>query len=370
MSAPLTLAELLAGQTDTETLATLVALAALAGFPGTSWQEGSVPRTFFELEAPAYASLTQLIASITSGGFVAYAEGPWLDLCAAQLYNLQRTPARFTRGTLRLTDEGGVGPLDVSTAGQLFAESLGVRFRNVTTGTLALDGTLDLTWEAEFSGAEGNVPDASTFTLSTTIPGVTVEQVTPPGGTWLSTQGADEEADEPLRERCRARWGELGAGVELAYKFWAATASAQVTRTALKAADGDGTVVVYVAGPAGPIDAGEVTAITNYLKDPVRKVQCVRPSAQNASTVTVSLVGTVKVRAAQLAAAQAAAVAALTELFSIIPLGGVVYRGPIEVAIMAGPGVVNVALSNPAELQLGAAQVPVVSLTSLVWQAV
>ena len=80
----LPLSELLAGQTTDETLSTLVALAAVAGFPAYSWQSGTVPRTFFELEALTYADLTQVIGAIASGGFVDYAEGPWLTLRAAQ----------------------------------------------------------------------------------------------------------------------------------------------------------------------------------------------------------------------------------------------------------------------------------------------
>ncbi len=366
----LPLSDLLAGSTTDETLATLVALAAVAGFPAYAWQAGTVPRTFFELESIAYADLTQVIGAIASGGFVDYAEGPWLTLRAAQGYNVQRKAAVYTRGTIRLTDGGGLGPIDLTSEGQVIIESGGLRFRNIGLGTLPLSGTLDVTFEAEAAGSAANLLEGSDFTLVTSLPGVTAAQVTPSGGTWISQQGADEESDPALRARCKARWGELGYGAtEAAYRFWASTASAEVTRVAVASPDGDGSVRVYVAGSGGPVSGGALSDVQAYLD--VRRPQCVVPTAYNATRVTVALTGEVKVKAAQKAAAQAASATALGALFAAILIGGVVYRAPLEATILgASPGVINVVLSNLPEQALAPNEVPVVDVSGLTWTTV
>lgn len=372
----LPLSELLAGQTTDETLSTLVALAAVAGFPAYSWQSGTVPRTFFELEALTYADLTQVIGAIASGGFVDYAEGPWLTLRAAQGYNLQRAPAVYTRGTFTLTDGGGIGPYDITADGQVVIQSGGVRYRSVSSDgyvlplTLPASGTLTLVFEAEVPGIGGNLPDGAAFEMVTSLPGVTVAQFTPPGGTWITQQGSDEESDVALRQRCKDRWGELGYGAtEAAYRFWAATASNEVTRVAVAEAVGDGTVSVYVAGAAGAISAPGLAAVEAYID--ARRPQCVVPTAYNATQVTVALTGEVKVRAAQLATAQAAANVALSTLFSTIPIGGTVYRAPVEAAILgANPGVINVVLTTAAEVPLASNEVAVVDTSGLTWTTV
>ena len=372
----LALSDLLAGQTTDETLSTLVALAAVAGFPAYSWQSGTVPRTFFELEALSYADLSQVIGAIASGGFVDYAEGPWLTLRAAQGYNLTRKAAVYAQGTALLTDAGGIGPYPINDAGQVVVESGGTRYRVVSSAdyplprTLPLSGTVTVTLEAEVPGIGGNLPDGSAFEMVTSLPGVTVEQVTPPGGTWLTQQGSNEETDSELRLRCKARWGELGYGATAAaYQFWALTASDEVTRVAVAEPTGDGTVSVYVAGASGAISVPGLALVQAYIN--ARRPQCVVPTAYNATQVTVALAGEVKVKAAQSNAAQAAAATALATYFSTIPIGGTIYRAPIEAVILGvNPGVLNVVLTNAPEQTLASNEVAVVSVAGLTWTPV
>ncbi len=364
MTAP-TLASLLAGLTSEETRDQLVQLATIAGFPATSWQSGSVPRTLFELESIPYSDLSRLIAQIASGGFLDFAEEGWLDLCAQQLYNLTRQPAVYARGLILLTDAESVGPVDITEAGQIFIESGGVRFRNIELGTLALDGTLELEFEAEFPGIAGNLPEGVTWTFSTSIPGLTAESSPPPGGSWLTQQGTEQESDPDLRARCRARWGELGYGAtDLAYKFWVLTASAEITRVAVAEAVGDGTVSIYVAGPAGDISAPALEAAQDYVS--ARRPQCVQPTVIQAEALTVALAGSIKCRSGQTASAEVAVTAAMTAYFAALPLGATIYRAPLEAAILAAhSGILNVALTNAAEILLAANQVAVPSVAGL-----
>lgn len=362
----LSLTDLLAAPTSDEVRETQAALAAAAGFPTTAWQPGGVGRTFFALESLGYADLAAVIGAIASSGFLDYASGGWLDLLGQQLYNLQRSPAVFTRGTLRLTDTGGVGPVVLSQAGQLFAQSGGVRFSNIGTGTLPLSSTLDITWQAEFSGAAGNVLDGSSFDLVTSLPGVSVAQVTPLGGTWISQQGADPESDADYRTRCRNRWDELGHGATSgAYLYWVRTAAPEITRAIVQESTGDGTVIIVVAGSAGPISSGGLAAANAYVQDPVRRVQCVRPTVVQATQVSVPLAGQIKVKPGQVASAQAAAAAAIARFFAALPLGPTIYRGALEATIMAShPAILNVVLSLAAETTLASNAVAVPLITT------
>lgn len=362
----LSLSDLLAGATTDEVVATQIALAQAAGFPATSWQPGSVPRTFFELQGLTHADLTRLIAAIASGGFLDFAEGGWLDLLAQQLYNTQRKPAVYTQGSLILTDGSGFGGVAITDVGQVWVEAAGQRYRNVSLGTLVNGGSLTLTFEAEFSGEAGNLPDGTAFELVTSLPGVTVAQVTDPGG-WLTQQGVDQERDPELRTRCRARWGELAIGAtDLAYIFWALSSSPEITRVAVAEATGDGTVSVYVGGPSGDVSPGALAAANALLWS--KRPQCVRPTAYQATEVSYVLTGSIKLRASEFEAAQAAIAVAVAVYFAALPLGATIYRGPLEAAILAAhPGVVNVALTNPAEQLLSAGQVAVPSLASITW---
>ena len=135
---------------------------------------------------------------------------------------------------------------------------------------------------------------------------------------------------------------------------------------AVREATGDGTVAIYVAGSAGAVSAGALSDVQDYID--ARRPQCVVPTVTNASQVTIALTGVVKVKAAQKTTAQAASAVALSALFAAIPIGGIVYRAPIEKAILdANIGVVNVALNNVAEQTLGPSEVPVVDVSGLTW---
>lgn len=363
------LADLLAGATSDEVLATKIALAQSAGFPATSWQDGSVPRTLYELESLAFADLSRLIASIAAGGFLAHAEDGWLDLLGQNLYALQRLEALYTAGKITLTDDSGTGGFSVTDPGQVIVEIAGQQYRNTSIGDLVDGGALILDFEALEPGEAGNMPDGTAVELVTSLPGVSAATTVIPGSTWITSQGRDRERDSEYRERCRARWGELsGGGTALAYASWARAASTEVTRVSVASATGDGTVSVYVAGASGAVSGGALAAVTAYLRDDVRRVQCVWPTAYDATEVPYQLQGQIKIRAAGLEAAQAAIASAVAQFFSALPLGATIYRAPLEAVILAAhPDVLNVLLSNAGELILTPSQIAVPDLSAVVW---
>ncbi len=356
----------------------------LAGFelavptlPTTAWQPGTVPLTLVENDAYALEDLGQLIAAIAAGGFVDYAQGPWLDLLAWNVYGLTRRPAVSTKGLIVLTDAAGAGPFDIA-LGQLWvASGDGKRFVNSSAGTLPKGGTLTLEVTAESPGLAWNVGNNAIATMVTALPGVAVANPDPGTGTWWTQAGNDQEGDASLRARCKTRWATLAVGATAdAYTFWARNASSAVTRTKVTASSVPGQVLVYLAGASGGVSPDVVAAVQADLTGRVPLTSTVVVlSAQN---VPIQVSGTVEVLAAQAASARAGAEAALAAYFTALPIGGVQLVGggrglsleALVAAISGQAGVVDLALSSPpANPLLTEIQVATFGL-ALTWQQV
>lgn len=343
----LSLSDLITPDTATDALDALLAFLESARFPTTSWQDGSVPRTLTEGEANAYADLSELVAAIAKGGFLDLAEGDWLTLLAQDFYGLTQQPAVATRGTFRLTDAGG-GPHNFLAGELIVTSASGLRYRNLSAGTLNASSTLDTTFEAEATGATYNLPVGASLSLVTSLPTVTV---TNPGGVggWITTQGTDQESDANLRTRCKARWPGTTYMLSTAatYEAAALTASAEVTKVKVFPNDPDpGQVKIVLAGSSGAVSAGAVTDVETYITD--RLPLCVNATVESATPVTVTVTAELQCEAAYESAVAAQAEAALAALFVDLPIGGIVYRSALIEALMSPTGMVNVVLSSPA----------------------
>lgn len=369
---PLTLAQLTAGQTLDEVRQQYLDALAAAGFPVTSWRSGDVARTLYEIEARALYELSRsggVIPQIASGGLLSTATGDWLTLLAREVYALGRNPAVATKGTVRLTCSADAGPYSI-TPGQLwFATAAGLRFNaaNATIVTLASGGTLDITVQAEAPGQAYNVANGTIATLLTPLAGVTCSNPDPGSGTWITTQGVDEEPDSALISRCQARWPESGYGSPSAsYDLWARTADPTITRTnVIASAAVAGEVDVYVAGTSGPAGSPAVTAAQTYItaRAPLTAVPVVVAATASAITVTATLYG----KSQYQTAAMASASFALQAFFASLPIGGTVYRAAIIEALMGPTGIENVALSAPSgDATLTTSQVATLT-PSLTW---
>ncbi len=361
----LSLLTILTPPTAQEVKQTLANLLASAGFPVSSWQPYTVGRGLLESESTSLADLAALIGQIAAGGLLDYSTGAWLDLLATNAYGLTRKTGLPTKGTLRLTDAGGVGPVGVK-AGKLRAQSAGLFYTNVGEGTLTLSGTLDLTWQAEQIGAVYNASNGSDFALVTTIPGVTLATLSAPGESWITQQGLDVESDEQLRIRCRTRWATLGGGASIdAYVSWAMTASAEVAKVAVFAHTPDpGQVSIYLAGAGGTVSGTAVAEVEAYLT-PGRIPVCVEVIVASATPVTLTIAGTASAVSARYAAAKAAIQKALTLLIADLPLGGTLYSAQVVKTVMAAdPGMVDCTLTGgDTDTELAAGQVGVLGLT-------
>jgi uncharacterized phage protein gp47/JayE len=327
--------------------------------PVTSWQEGSFGRTLVDTDAVVLEDESLYQRRLVDGGFLETAEGAWLTLLARNLYGLDRRQGAVAQGDVLLSDVLSAGPFSLA-AGQLTLESTsGLRFRNTAAATVPKGATgFALRVQAEKPGAAYNVGLGALTKLVTALPGVTATN----GAAWLAAQGREEESDELLRARCRARWGSLGpAAPSGAYETWARAALADVTQVRARAsATVPGQVDVLVAGAGGALSAAQVATVNSYVQARVPLANTAVVASAANRTLTVG--GTVYVAAANRDAAVAQNQLELDALIHSIPIGGTIYRSALIDKVMNPVGVRNVDLTLPAaDTALGAAEVAVLA---------
>lgn len=320
----LTLSQLLKPATQDEAFALLLKLATSLGFPVTSWQPGGVARTFLRAFARPYSDSTSLVAKIAAGGLLDLASGAWLTLLARSERSILRREATFTVGKVQLTAIAGAGPYTVAPGDLWFTTASGKRFVSTSGGTLNPGGTLLLDVRAESPGDSYAVGTDTITTMVTPLAGVSCTNPDLGAGSgWMLEAGTDEEEDEPLRERCRARWATLGGQPPgEAYAYWAFEASPHVARALVDDRNpaGSGWVRVYLAGSTGGVLPAVADAVADYLAP--RKAKTAQVEVRSVDVATVTIGGTVHVRAAQMADAQAAVLDALDRFFRELPIGG------------------------------------------------
>lgn len=360
------LADLLETPTAEDVKETVLGILETVGFPTSSWKPTSVPIRLIDAFAEVAADVSLAVAAIARGVLLELAEGEWLTLRADDSYQVERQPAVATIGTITLTDGGG-GPYVIAAGSLIAVSDTGQRYRNSTGGTLALNGTLDLEFTAEAVGEAYNVAGSTVTELSTPLAGVTISAASD----WITTAGSDGESDDRLRERCRTKWATLATGSPAAaYVSWILDAAPNITKVSVRDDNpyGEASVQVTCATATGPASVADV-ALAQAAVDAKRPIGSY-VEAVSAATLTITVTGTVYVRAAQSMAAQAATVAAFAELTEVLEIGETVYYTRIIDTIHATSGVRNVVLSAPtADTSLTPTQVAVFDL-DLTWVAV
>jgi hypothetical protein len=339
------------------------------GLGVTSWQSGGALRTLLEIDAAALAdfSATQLLVAAsgflqawlnpTAMGLSAPPPDAWLDLLGQNFYGLTRTAATVTQGLATLTAATGAGPYTIGAGTMWIADAAGHRYSNLTGGTLALSGTLQLTWVAESAGAAYNAANgAITNIVAGTLAGVTVANPDPGSGSWITSSGADAELSSAYATRCQNRWPALAAsGTSPAAQFqlWALSAEAAAGHgttiaRVLVIADPSvaGQVDVYLASASGAAAGGAVTDANTYIQARVGLVNSAVVAAATNSAKTIG--GQVNYFASKttLSAVQAAVAANLSAYINGLPIsdGTVkVYWTEIVAAIGSAFGVRDVA---------------------------
>lgn len=344
------------------------------GFPVTSWQPLSVPRTLLENDAALAEDFFKLASNIAAGGFILIAAElnlhQWVDLHAQQVYDEQRNPGSTTKGVIVLTDAQNQGPFTKAAGELIVATPFGLRFLNDAGFTLPLGGTVSVPVTAESVGSDYNVGNNTIVALVTTLPGVTVNNPDPGTGTWLTADGKDRETSLALARRCIDKWKQLGTGTPTGvYDAWAKQASTNVAKT-VSYVDTviPGRVLLYVSGANGPLPGGEVADIGAYVQQQAPLTVLVltqSPAVQN-----VLLTGTVYVASNYLVSAMAEVSANLIALIENLPIGGTLWWTQVIDAIQSAKGVRNVVLTAPTtNVVLPAATIATLT-NSLVFTAV
>jgi uncharacterized phage protein gp47/JayE len=360
----LSLAQLLTPKSEDEALAELLTILDGLGFSATSWQDGSIQRTLVQLLARLQSSASNTTLAITKGRFNDLAEGDWLSLLSTSTFDNTRIAAVAAQVKMTLSDPLSVGPTTIVVSQLVAKDQNAATYRNITGGTLAAAGSLELTFEAEVPG----IASPSTLTLTTPLAGITavISPVDP-----ITRPGANAESDPRLQTRNKAKWSTLAyAAPADAYVAWALAASPSVTRAWVDDLNprGPGTLDLYVAGPSGSVPGGVLTTILSYIEGGVDGIYR-RPLGSDldvlsATSASVSVTGTLYVQTAySTTVVRDAVYAAITEYMQALPVGGAVKLAKLYDVIMGVQGVNNVHLTAPtADTTVAAGSVPVPGL--------
>jgi uncharacterized phage protein gp47/JayE len=260
----ITLADLVRPLTVTEARNSIYSVLAAVGVTTTGWKPGAVVRTLITACAIVMAALTYVISGIAKSGLLDFAEGDWLTLVARHIYGVERIEATFATGNLTLVNTGG-GVFPVAAEEALFTDpATGKTFRNTSGFTLNPVSSLTIAIRASGAGAASTAQALGISVISSP----TMSLVTCSNDTAIV--GLDAESDADLKARCLAKLGSLSPnGPADAYAFIARNAtlldgsSAGVTRCTV-VRDGNGGVVVYVAGASGSV-AGAIGDLATPL---------------------------------------------------------------------------------------------------------
>lgn len=346
------LSDLITPATSSALLERLIMLLRLARFPTRAWQTFSFLRWTIESEAEVLADLGETVAAIARGGFLRHAERDWLTLLAADVYSVTRKPAAFAIHDVELRDVASVGP-EALTAGTVWVGTADRKLRFVVAefpdgNVIPLNGALRVRVRAERAGADYNVAPGAISEMVTSLPGISVDN--PPideTSSSLVAQGAEEEGDPSLRERCSARWALLGTGAtEAAYRSWCLAADDEVRRVVVQS-PGGGAVRIVVAGATAPLSAGALANVRSVVAQR-RPLGVPDVTADNATAAPIPIAATLYLEAlVDAPTVLAAARAAVATYLASLPIGARVSRERI-IAALAVPGVVDMDVPSPS----------------------
>jgi hypothetical protein len=360
---PLTVKQVLAGATVEQNLRFLIDTLESLGFITTSWQEGSVQRNVLQVCAEGITGVSGLISNFVQNVYVKPV-GEWLDFIGIIRYGVSRLLAVKTKRLVTFQSSAGAPNHNINP--QSIVASDGIRY--MTTNTLSVFlGTglsVDIEVEAEFGGANGNVPSANSLELQTAYTGVTVSFNGDP-----TTPGTDTESDDRYWARCQLAWAALTYSSGLrAYEYWALTASASTNRAkALNNYPTPNAVRVVL----DPGTAAEIALVKAYVidKHPPNDDVTVSQRAEYAQAIVLSptvpkgtLTGDIT--------------DAIDRMLDALPIGGTVPAGAVVGKLLTeaiakpilcdsgGIGARSVGLATPAaDVVLGATDIVIPSYT-------
>lgn len=253
------------------------------GFQTTGWQDGRIQKTLVTLHAALLADSTEIARSIVEFGFNDLATGDALTEFSRSRFDNERTPAKRTKGKLRLTSTASI-PYTIEPGQLIAATDTNTQFRCIEGGTLpagsvASPSSIALDFEAVLAGSAGNVANSTITRLLTPLAGVTITNNE--SAPWYTVSGADEETDASLRARNRTKWARLS--VELVADAYENIARSFTGVEKVAVVDnnprGPGTLDVYVAPQLGVFSSSDLAEIQSYFAPRVLQTSSFYPPA-------------------------------------------------------------------------------------------
>jgi phage-related baseplate assembly protein len=294
------------------------------GFSTTSWRPGGVSRTIVALLSRILAPWTVIIVDANKAGFLDFATGSGLKICAAQFYNVVAEPASFASGFVTLNNAGG-GVYSFAAYEVTFENSTTDKtYYNTEAFTLAaLETGKVIAIEAVEVGSGSTAAPGQVDKLGTTLLGVTCTNA-------AALVGTDEESEDSIRTRCKLKLAALSPdGPPAVYDYVARTSElggVHITRTQVLADHDAGEVTVYVADEDGAISAPNVALVQAGI-DRWAVPICTEALVASASAISVPVTITVYASTRSGlddASVEARALEGLTAYFEAVPVGGVI----------------------------------------------
>lgn len=401
----LNIADIFTPATQPSVLSLELAICAQLGLPTTAWQPLTPEMVILGVNAQLSATYSLEVVQIAQGGFGSSASTivaptgsdpttvdsggfltTWMDLIAANNYDISRIPATFATGAIPVSNTSGTTYNYSPSAPLHFMNRFtGLTYTTTGTGTVP-PGATNIPVQADQVGHAGTLPAGNIPILLTPLSGVS------PTAVVTSLIGLDAESNVNLFGRCIAKLGALSPnGSQFSYQFVATslptpataatapfpfnvagiTVSTPITRVATFLGTLTGAVGVYVANSAGAPSGADVSAVANAIQ-----LFCV----PLAITATVAPVGTLPLNLNfNVYVKTSSGLAAVTILNNIdtaiaaycssVPIGGfttpkqanyIPYDELVDVIFNANPGTVDLQLLNPgADLAIAPTSVPV-----------
>lgn len=276
-------------------------LAQALGLPVTSWRTGDPTRSLYKYLAVKLATVDQTVANLARSAFLSAAVAAanagvpgakeWLKILALEVYGVTPQEATYATGTVTLVNNGGgFYPRE---AGDLAFKSTitGKTYHSTSAGTIASGPATTATFDfiADEPGSDSALAADELDELVTKLLGVEVQSNT-------AAPALDEESADSIAERCNDSLGALSPNGPLdAYRYVAKnselTGLTTITR-AISIDNEDGTVTVFIAGPAGAVTGGEVTTVQDAI-DTWATPNCVTATVFSATAVVLDVDATV-----------------------------------------------------------------------------
>jgi hypothetical protein len=282
----LAFAAMIVKQTAAEILAIGLEVAVSVGLPVTSWRKGDPTRSQYKYLAVVLESLEEQNSEFIKAGFLSTAEGDWKKIVAEENFGVTPGEATYATPTVTLTNTG-TRHYDLD-AGDIVGRSsvTGKTYHSTEAGEWFGGDVVTLSFIADEAGSDSNVGVDEIDELVTTFLGLEIT------GSSAATAN-DAEDDDAIQSACEDSRGALSPdGPADVYRFVVKnselTGSSEITRAESIDDSDEFEIAVYVAGGAGPVSSGAITAAQDAVEIHATPL-CAKPTVINATPLAVPL---------------------------------------------------------------------------------